>query len=412
MNRPESHTVEAVRSLMRAPLEDRLAYFAEHQRVERARHTQRYLRVISRANGPNVHVLDGRTGEAREMLNFAAPAYLGVQSHPHVAAEVKAALESFGAGLGGSPMLDGHTTLTERLESRVAKLVGAEAAMVYSSGFAANIGSIRGLVGPQDVVLTDERVHASVKVSLDRPGIRWLRFQHNMVDDLKRWLDVAFGMKRRDVYVFVESVYSMDGDLGKIDEIAALKDRFPFRLVVDDAHGFGVLGPRGFGAGEHFGDEGIDITIGSFGKATAVCGGFLAGDSQLVDYLRVFSSSYLYSSAPSPLTIAAVSAGLDVLVQEPWRVEKLKSNVALAVQMFADAGIAVKTGSAILPVIAPPQSAIAEMADVIAGHGVFVNAVQYPAVPRHLERFRVVVGALHTTDDLRRLVAAFQEAMT
>jgi glycine C-acetyltransferase len=236
-------------------------------------------------------------------------------------------------------------------------------------------------------------------------------FRHNDVGDLRaRLAEVSAGGRFAGVFVMVEGVYSMDGDLAPLDQIVPLCRRFKAFLVVDDAHGTGVLGANGRGAAEHFGVEGqIDLVMATFSKALGVAGGALAGSAEVIEYLRFASRPYFFSASPDLMTVAAVLAGLDVIEQQPRRRRTLHENVRRLVAGLRAAGVDCRSLSAIVPVrVGRPIRAVAQR---MHRAGIFVNAVEYPAVPKGAQQFRISVSSLHRPEDIDTLVAALARAL-
>ncbi len=368
-------------------------------------------REIAGPMGRSALVRDSTTGDVRPMLMFGSNNYLGLANDPQVLTGVREGLSRYGAGVAGPPMLNGTTSLHRELQRRLSRLKCAEDALIYSSGYSANIGWVSGLVGRRDVVVLDRLCHASAFDGLRLTKARVVTFRHNDVTDFEAKLaKVASREDFVNIFVVVEGVYSMDGDLAPLDLIVPLSRRFGAFLVVDDAHGTGVLGENGRGAAEHFGVEGrVDLVMGTFSKALAVTGGFLAGSKEVIEYLRFFSRSYFFSASLPPTTAAAVLAGLDVIEQEPERRQELHENVRYLVQELRSRGIETESSSAIVPVRVP--RGIRRVACRLDDAGIFVNAIEYPAVPKGKERLRVSVTSEHTRQDIDRLVDALTAAL-
>lgn len=368
-------------------------------------------REIAGPMGRSALVRDATTGDVRPMLMFGSNNYLGLANDPLVLKRVEESLRQFGAGVAGPPMLNGTTSVHRQLECRLARLKCADDALLYSSGYAANLGWTTGLVGGRDALVLDERSHASTFDGARLSRGRLVTFRHNDVADLRATLAaLAASGEFVNLFVTVEGVYSMDGDVAPLDEIAPVCQQFDAFLVVDDAHGTGVLGENGRGAAEHFGVEGrVDLVMGTFSKALAVTGGFLAGSKEVIEYLRFFSRSYFFSASLPPTTAAAVLAGLDVIEQEPERRQELHENVRYLVQQLRSRGIETESSSAIVPVRVP--RGIRRVACRLHDAGIFVNAIEYPAVPKGKERLRVSVTSEHTRQDIDRLVDALTAAL-
>ena len=367
------------------------------------------LRCVTSPADREVRVIDPVSGFPRKMLMFGSNNYLGLANHPLVRARAQEAICSFGAGLGGPPLLNGYTALHRALEERLAALKGAEDALVFSSGYAANVGLVTGLASAGDAVVYDAYSHASFCDGIRMAGVQSFRFPHNDVDCLERLLQQKHSTSR-DTYVGVEGVYSMDGDLAPLDRLVELCRDHGATLIVDDAHGTGVMGATGRGTAEHFGVEGrVPITMGTFSKAFAVTGAFVAGPKAVINFLRFFARSYMFSASLPPMVLASVLAGLDVLECEPDRLRRLHENVALAAAGLRRLGFPVHPAAAIIPLMVPAGMNIRDAARGFHERGIFVNSVEYPAVPITQQRFRISLMADHTPEDIRRLLTAVEE---
>jgi glycine C-acetyltransferase len=342
------------------------------------------------------------------MIMFGSNNYLGFANHPYVKQRVLEAIEKFGTGIGGPPLLNGSTTLHKELEKRLAQIKNKDEAIVFSSGYATNVGWVSTLVDKNDYVIFDQFCHASFIDGLKMANVRPHSFRHNNIEDLSKKLEIHYSKKtdpNQDTYVVTEGVFSMDGDIPHLDEIIKLKKKYGFYLVVDDAHGLGVVGEHGHGIHEHFNcADDIDIIMGTFSKSLAVAGGFIAARSEIISYLRWLTRSYMFSASMPPTTIAAVLAELDLLETEQWRTKKLKENVAYLVKKLDDNGVKVHTQSAIVCVIVPTSVNIRLAGKKMHEMGIFVNTVEFPAVPKELQRFRISVMATHTKEDMDKLV--------
>src|SRR5688572_27275360 len=291
-----------------------------------------YLRTVASAADREVLVEDPVSGELQKMLMFASNNYLGLANHPIVKQRVIEAVNKFGSGVGGPPLLNGYNKLIAQTEERLAILKGQEATILFSSGFMANLGIISTLAGVNDVILYDELSHASFCDGMKLTQAKALPFPHNNLQKLKDLL-AAFGDTAGTVFVCVEGVYSMDGDLAPLPVISDLCKCYGAVLIVDDAHGTGVMGEGGSGTAAHLGcAENIDLTMGTFSKVFAVCGGFLTGSADLINYLRFNTRSYIFSASIPPPVTAAVLGGLEVIGKEPWLQTQLMDNAAYAIQ--------------------------------------------------------------------------------
>jgi glycine C-acetyltransferase len=388
-------------------LKERTAFFYRFRRQLIAERQDLYLRTVLSAADREVNVLDPWSGKPRKMLMFGSNNYLGLAHHPYVRQKVRQVTETFGCGIGGPPLLNGYTALHRELEERLSALKHSEDTLIFSTGYAANLGLLMALCTPNDRVLYDERSHASFRDGLILARVPSEKFAHNDLAQLERLLQSGNSSKNGQTFVGVEGVYSMDGDLAPLPEIVALCRRYGALLMVDDAHGTGVLGEEGSGTAEHFGLSGeIDLTMGTFSKVFAVTGGFVSGDKALIHYLRFFARSYMFSASLPPTVVAAVLAGIELLQKEPWRRQKLRENVAYLTAGFNALGFALRPQAAIIALPVPQEMNIRRAAFEFHRLGIFVNSVEFPAVPLDRQCFRLSVMCDHTKDDLDRLLEA------
>ena len=367
------------------------------------------MRCITSPTDREVVIVDPVTGMPKKMLMFGSNSYLGLANHPTVKARVEEAIRTYAIGIGGPPLLNGYTSLHYELERRLADLKGTEDALVFSSGYGANVGLVSGLMNHNDVVIYDAYSHASFCDGIKMSGVQAYRFPHNDMARLASLLGQHCSADH-DTYVGVEGVYSMDGDVAPLDEIVALCEAHGAILIVDDAHGTGVMGAKGSGTAEHFGVEGrVPLTMGTFSKAFAVTGGFVAGPRPIINYLRFFARSYMFSASLPPMVLAAVLGGLDVLASEPERLLRLRENVARAAAGLCAIGITVRPDAAIIPLIVPPSINIRRAGRIFHERGIFVNSIEYPAVPIAQQRFRISIMATHTASDIDTLLGVVAE---
>ncbi len=390
-------------------LEQKAAYFGRFLEDLQAHGENLCMRCITSPADREVVVADPLTGRLKTMLMFGSNNYLGLANHPVVKARVEEAIHSHGVGIGGPPLLNGYTSLHRELEQRLAALKGTEDALVFSSGYGANVGLVSGLMNQTDVVIYDAYSHASFCDGVRMSGVQAFHFPHNDLSRLEALLRRNVSPDH-DTYVGVEGVYSMDGDIAPLDRIVELCERYGAILMVDDAHGTGVMGAKGSGTAEHFGVEGrVPLTMGTFSKTFAVTGAFVAGPRSIISYLRFFARSYMFSASLPPMVLAAVLGGLDVLESEPERLVRLRENVAHAAAGLNEIGIKVTPQAAIIPLIVPGSMNIREAGRMFHERGVFVNSVEYPAVPISQQRFRISMMATHTHEDIDTLLSVVEE---
>lgn len=390
-------------------LEERTKFFANFINQLNQNNYSLYMRQINSASDREVVITDPVSGSQKKMLMFGSNNYLGLANHPYVKCKVNEAIDLFGTGIGGPPLLNGHTSLHAKLEEQLARLKKTQDALLFSSGYNANVGLLTAILNKNDIVLYDEFSHASFVDGLNMSKAKSLSFSHNNVDELEKLLMENKG-RLGDIYVAVEGVYSMDGDLAPLDIIAPLCKKYNAILIVDDAHGTGVMGAYGKGTAEYFGVEDlVDITVGTFSKAFGVVGGFVAASKEIVNYLRFFARSHMFSASLPPTVIAAVLAGIEIIENDVELSQSLWSNVNYAIQRINEVGINAKTDSAIIALKVPPEMNIRKAALQFHNAGIFVNSIEYPAVPINQQRFRISIIATHTKQDIDRLVECIEE---
>ena len=366
-----------------------------------------YHRVVTSRVDRTVTVLDPQTGVEQEMLMFGSNTYLGLTTHPYVEERMKAAIDEWGVGVGGAPLLSGYSRLHRDLEARMADFKGTEDAVIYQSGYGANMGVLTALLGKRDVAYYDSLSHACTIDGLNLASGAAVKFPHNDVDALAEMLEQPV---EGDRFVCVEGVYSMDGDLAPLDRIVPLAKRHDAIVVLDDAHGVGVVGRQGRGTADHFGvSDGVEVLMGTFSKVFGVTGGVICTSRAIADYLRHFSRANVFSSSLPPATIAAVHAGLDLLERDDSIVAQLHDNVAYFGQRLRGLGFDVHPEAAIVPLFVPPEMNLRRAVRYIHDQGIFANAVEYPAVAVSQQRIRFSLMASHTREDVDRVVDVVED---
>jgi glycine C-acetyltransferase len=361
-----------------------------------------YQQPLSGRSGPRV-ALNGRP-----MLVLSSYDYLGLIGHPAIESAAIGAVQTFGTGTGGVRLLTGTTDLHRGLEHDLAKLLGTEGAITFSSGYAANVGTMASLFGPRDLVLADSRIHRSLLDGCAMARVPVRTFHHNDMDSLRQALAVP--KRPRRTLIAVEGIYSMDGDICPLPDVVALKREFDAFLLVDEAHSLGVLGARGGGVVEHFGIPGdaIDVRTGSFSKAIPSMGGFVAGSQELIVYLQHGVASFMFSGALCPAAGAAARAALGLIEVASDRRATAWRNASRLRGGLSIRGYDVGTGDTpLIPVIAGEDEAAYRLARGIWDRGVWTTAVVYPAVPRGLARLRLCATAAHSELDVDAALEAF-----
>jgi glycine C-acetyltransferase len=391
-------------------LKERTAFFEDFTNGLIENEEMFCMRCITTAADREVEVTDIYTGETKKMLMFGSNNYLGFANHPYVKEKARRSIDGFGVGLGGPPLLNGYTSLHRHLEERLAALKGAEDAMIFSSGYGANVGLVSGLMNSDSIVLYDAYSHASFCDGIKMSGAQSYIFPHNDMHILERRMKNLRAASDKDIFVGVEGVYSMDGDLAPLDILVDLCKKYNAYLIVDDAHGTGVMGEHGRGTAEYFNVHGkVDITMGTFSKAFSVTGGFVTGPRSVINYLRFFARSYMFSASLAPNVIATVLAGLDVMENEPEVLESLRSNIKYTAEKLNASGFKADDKTAIFPLVAPEGMNIRKASSEFHRLGIFVNSIEYPAVPLSQQRFRISIMAVHTKEDINRLIDAVNQ---
>ncbi len=348
-----------------------------------------------------------------EFINFSSNDYLGLAAHPALGQATQEAVEQFGVGSGASRLICGSLQLHHELETALAKWQGAEAALVFSTGFAATQGVVTSLLGRGDVVILDKKAHASMIDAAKLSGATVRVFRHNDVENLENILQWANAQGGR-VLVATESVFSMDGDRAPLARIVELKERYGAWLMLDEAHAVGLYGPLGQGLATVDDLAGrIEIRMGTLGKAVGAAGGFICGSRQLIDLLVNRARSFIFSTAPSPVASAAARAGVELiqgaegesLREQLWqRVEELRRGIESFGWKKTD------EPSAILPLIIGGEDKALSVMEQLREMGLFIPAIRHPTVPRNEARLRVTVSSSHTGADVRALLNALGQA--
>jgi glycine C-acetyltransferase len=336
----------------------------------------------------------------REMGMYASYSYLGLIGHPRINAAAKAAVDKFGTGTHGVRTLAGSLSIHTELEETIASFKHAEAALTYSSGYATNLSVISTLMGRGDYVLSDKLNHASIVDGCLMSGAEFRRFRHNDMADLEHRLQqVPQGVSS---LVVVDAVFSMDGDVIDFPPLVELCKKYNAWLMVDEAHSVGVLGKTGRGIEEHFNMDGaVDIKMGTLSKTIPSVGGYVAGKKELIQYLRHASRAYIFSAAVPPAQAAAANEAFKVILDEPWRIEKLQKNANQFINGLKGAGFdTMLTTTAIVPVLCETDERAFALTRACQHHDLFVLPVVSPAVPEGLSRLRATVLASHEPQEI------------
>jgi 8-amino-7-oxononanoate synthase len=380
-----------------AEIEDRLAEI-------RNRGLYRRMRCVSGPQGPRV-LLDGKP-----VLLLCSNNYLGLADHPRVREAAAEAAMRYGAGSGASRLVSGNMTIHRRLEEQLAEFKGYDACVLFGSGYLANAGLVSALAREGDVVFSDALNHASIVDGCRLAGAETFVYRHLDVDHLEWGLRHAEG---RGSVIVTDAVFSMDGDVAPLLDIVEIAQRYDARVMVDEAHGTGVLGPGGRGAVAEEGLEGeVDLIVGTLGKALASYGAYVCCDQPMARYLVNTARTLIFSTALPPPAVAAAMAALDLLREQPRRIEKLRRNGAVLRAALLQAGMAVPDEETpIVPLIVGDAAAAVASSERALERGVFAQAIRPPTVPADSSRLRLAVMASHTKSELREAAAILAAAV-
>ncbi len=374
--------------------------FAVHCARERKTGLSCFRRPFVSANVPHSTMID-EAGHRRKVIMLGSNSYLGLTADPRVIEASAAAARKYGYGAGSVSLYAGTTDLHVELERRMARLYRCEAAIIFPTGYAANTGAISALLRPGDVVINDLFNHASIYDGCRLSGATMHTFAHRNMRRLERILKTV-SAKGHGTMVITDGVFSMEGDVAPLDEIVALAHRHGARVMLDDAHALGVIGPNGRGTAELYGLEGqIDVTMGTLSKCLGGIGGCVAAGADVIEYLRFYARPYFFSAAvPAPVAAGALAA-LDILEKEPHLREDLWKSVHYMTNGLRGMGYDIgQTQSAIIPVIIGDEHKLQAMMIELFQAGIFMNYVAFPAVPRQRSRLRMSMMAGHSRKDL------------
>jgi 8-amino-7-oxononanoate synthase len=348
--------------------------------------------------------------QGREMGMYASYSYLGLLGHPRINRAAKEAIDRFGSGTHGVRTLAGTLTIHQELEETIAAFKHAEAAITFSSGYATNLTVISTLMGRGDYVISDKLNHASIVDGCLMSGAEFRRFRHNDMEDLERRLQQVPPDAAK--LVIADAVFSMDGDIIDLPRVVELCRKYNAWLMIDEAHSVGVLGETGRGIEEHFGMEDvIDIKMGTLSKTIPSVGGYVAGRKELINYLRHASRAYIFSAALPPAQAAAANEAFKVILDEPWRIQRLRENTEIFIKGLKSAGFdTMLTQTAIVPILCGSDERAFMMTRACHHRDIFVLPVVSPAVPEGLARLRATVTAAHEPEDIQHAIEVMIES--
>lgn len=371
----------------------------------RAKNLYRSRRVIESPQAPQVSV-DGKT-----YISFCSNDYLGLANHLDVVTAFQKAASRFGVGSGASHLVAGHSFEHHALEEELAAFTGRERALLFSTGYMANVGAITALVGEGDAIFEDRLNHASLLDGGLLSGARFQRFLHNDLSNLQSRLDKTDSERK---LIVVDGVFSMDGDCAPLDELAAMAQKNNAWLMVDDAHGFGCLGKTGGGSAELFGlsQDKLPILMGTLGKSFGTFGAFISGSETLIETLIQFSRSYIYTTAMPPAVAAATRKSLQLLQAENWRRDHLQLLISHFRTGAQKLGLQISNSfSPIQPIMIGDQTRTLEVAEQLALRGILIIAIRPPTVPAGSSRLRITFSAEHSIAQVDKLLSALGEIL-
>jgi 8-amino-7-oxononanoate synthase len=360
------------------------------------------------------HHLHDFATEARTLINYSTYNYLGMSGDPRVLQAAKEAIDRYGTSVSASRISSGEKPLHRDLELALAELVGAENAIVYVGGHATNVTTIAHLFRPKDLIVYDALVHNSVLQGSTLSGARQISFPHNDWSALDKMLSAVRNQYQR-ILVVLEGVYSTDGDIPELPRFIEVKQRHKALLMIDEAHSIGVLGKHGRGIGEYFGIEPaqVDLWMGTLSKALASCGGYIAGSSAVIEYLKYTAPGFVFRVGITPANAAAALAAIQLLKAEPERLARLQARAHLFVELAREAGL--NTGpsknSPVIPVIVGDSKSAIYLSQVLFQRGINVQPLIYPSVANDIARLRFFISCTHTEEQINYTMKTLAEEL-
>lgn len=384
-------------------LHERLARYTVAKEA-RAQGLYPYFREIG-SNQDTEVIINGN-----RVLMFGSNSYLGLTNHPKVKEAAKLAIDKYGTGCAGSRFLNGTLDLHVQLEEKLAEYFKKDAALVFSTGFQSNLGTISCLTGRNDYILIDELDHASIIDGTRLSFSKVLKFKHNDMESLEKQLsrlpDDAVKM------IVVDGIFSMEGDIVKLPQIVELSKKYGGTIIVDDAHAVGVIGQQGSGTASHFGlEDDVDFIVGTFSKSLASLGGFVAADHTSIEYMKHHARALMFSASIPPASAASALAALEIIKEEPERIEKLWDNTNYTIKCLKDSEFDIGDAeSPIVPIYVRDNTKTFQVTQMLFNEGVFVNPVISPAVPSHLSLLRFSLMATHSHEQIDFAIDKFIKA--
>ncbi|MHB8124972.1 MAG: 8-amino-7-oxononanoate synthase [Desulfitobacteriaceae bacterium] len=360
-------------------------------------HEQHLLRELKSVSGAPAEWVEI---QGKRLLNLSSNNYLGIAGHPRLKTAAIQAVQQLGCGATASRLIVGNYEMYDQVEKDLARFKDTEAALIFNSGYTANIGIITALAGRGDIIISDKINHASIIDGIRLSGAEFLRYKHTDMADLERCLKKAEGYRRK--LIITDSVFSMDGDLAPLPSIIALKEKYGAVLMIDEAHGSGIFGENGRGLADFFGvSEQVEINMGTLGKAFGCSGAYVGGRKVLIDYLRNKARSFIFTTSLPPAVVASVQAAIQVVQQENWRRTEVLSKAAWVRDQLAEAGFnLLNSESQIIPILVGNNAATLEFSSRLFNVNILAMAVRPPTVPLNTARLRLTVMATHSKEEL------------
>lgn len=375
------------------PLQEKLSRYTAPQDAKKVG-IYPYFRAISSDQDAEV-IIDGK-----KVLMLGSNSYLGLTNHPKIKEAAKAAIDKYGTGCAGSPFLNGTLDLHIEFENKLAQFFNKAGVMLYSTGFQTNVGVIPSVTGRNDYIIFDETDHASIIEGKRLSFANTLKFKHNDMNNLERVLQKCPIEAAK--LIVVDGVFSMEGDIVKLPDLVKIANKYNASIMVDEAHGLGVLGNKGRGTCDHFGlVDKVDIIMGTFSKSLASIGGFVAADAETINWMKHNSRSYIFSASISPAATAAAMAAFDIMVSEPWRQDNLWKVTNHALNGFRQLGFEIgNTETPIIPLFVRDNEKTFTVTKMLLDEGIFVNPVISPAVAPDDTLIRISLMATHTIEQI------------
>lgn len=366
-----------------------------------------YRRLRTITSNQEAHVTIG----GKDYVSFSSNNYLGLASHKKVKEAAVSAIQKYGCGAGASRLIVGTMELHTKLEERIAQFEGKPAAILFCSGYVANVGVVTALVGHGDAIIVDRLNHASIVDAARLSGARLLVYPHKDMDRLESILK-RYKKRYKKKLIVTDSVFSMDGDFAPLPEIVELAKHYSAMVMVDEAHATGIIGESGRGVAEHFGvTKKIDIIMGTLSKSVGSLGGFVVGSKELISYLQNKAHSFIYTTALPPAVCAASIAALDIIETESELREKFWVRVNMVKDGLKNIGFnLMNTESHIIPVLVRDAKTTMEISRYLYENGVLIPGIRFPTVPQGTARLRITVMATHTHSDVNKLLTICEEA--